>query len=253
MDIDTEHIMRNAAFEYLSQWHQTDSSLMANIVLEDNLRKRGDAFSKLATKYQVVRSFPVKAIRTAEGEAGVAKRWQTVAASVIRVKIDDGNETTSADKVHALARRLGQIFSAEEKSEENPVLISAATKFLWFAGNTSIRIYDKRAVDALNKLHGSGRVNGDYAAYAKAWDAEFESRKKMVKEAIEGSIESIDSCAIPVGPARRLAIQASKKDWYRDRVFDKFLWKLGAKKQDGALKDEEKNEQLRKLLVLLEA
>lgn len=251
MAINEEHIMKHAAFGYLSQWHQTDSDLMANIVLEKKLEKRGEAFSKLATKYQVIRTFPIKKIREAHGEKGVAKHWRKVATSVAKVQLDESDASTTADKVHTLALRLGRIFSAKDDPKENPSLISAATKFLWFAGHTSIRIYDKRAVEALNELSGSDPVNGDYAAYAKVWDEEFNARKQMVKTAIRGSIAHIDWSAIPDGAARTLAIKASKTEWFADRVFDKFLWILGAKEKDGALGPDEKVAQLKELIVHL--
>lgn len=248
MTINEEHLMKHAAFGYLSQWHQTDSDLMANIVLEETLEKQGQAFSKLATKYQVIRTFPIKKIRDTEGDKGVAKRWRKVATSVARVQLDESDASATADKVHTLALRLGEIFSAKDDPKENPSLISAATKFLWFAGNTSIRIYDKRAVEALNELSGSDPVNGDYGAYAKAWDEEFNKRKQMVKTTIRGSIAHIDWSAIPEGVARTLAIKVSKTEWFGDRVFDKFLWTSGAKKKKGALGPDEKVDQLKELI-----
>lgn len=251
MTIDEEHLMRHAAFGYLSQWHQTDSDLMANIVLEDKLAKRGDAFRNLATQYQVIRTFQIKKIREAEGEKGVTKCWRKVASAVAKVPLDKDGASVTAENVRALAQRLGKIFAAKDDPRKKPSLISAATKFLWFAGHTSIRIYDKRAVDALNELSGSGPVGGNYAAYAKAWDKEFKSRKQMVKAAIRGSIAHVDWSAIPDGAARELAIKASKTEWFADRVFDKFLWILGAEKKDGALGPDEKVVQLKELIVHL--
>jgi len=48
-----------------------------------------------------------------------------------------------------------------------------------------------------------------------------------------------------------LALRASKKVWFRDRVFDKFLWTYGAKKEKGAISSSEKVAQLKELIARL--
>jgi len=114
MTTSEEHILRHSAFSYLSQWHQTDSALMAAIVLESNSEKRGDAFRKLAIKYQVIRTFPIKKLRDFEGDVGLAKRWRKVAASARKIRINPADTEATAAKVQAFASRLGDIFATKD-------------------------------------------------------------------------------------------------------------------------------------------
>lgn len=253
----SDQILKHSAFAYLNQWHRSDGELLAKIIDAD-VDSRGVAFASLAVKYSVIRTFPIKAIREKFGEAEVAERWKHVATAVRRVKIDSA--TSPTDKVNRLAKKLWSIFSDVQNPRPPQNLISAASKFLWFDGNPSIRIYDTRAVIALNRLQeerkkASGisfnKINGNYGNYVEAWEEESTAHDALVKAAIRGVGQCLDYSAIPDGEARRLALRASKTEWFRDRVFDRFLWTIGEDSAKAA-SSAEKLEILKKVLSDLE-
>jgi hypothetical protein len=103
------------------------------------------------------------------------------------------------EAVLRLTRDLQQIYHRE--------VLSASSKFLWFAWGQEIIIYDSQALAALRARVPNLRVK-DYRAYCAAWSALF------------------SECA--EGVANECARQGkSSERWFHERVFDLYLWRSG--------------------------
>jgi hypothetical protein len=180
----------------------------------------------------VARNFKTRGMTTA---AQIARHWKTVAKAVCELEQDN---SSAHAQVHGLANRLGGILPPTSwKGKAQPLLLSAASKFLWFRGHTSIRIYDKRAKDALNVMQKNRaksagkrewKVDSNYARFADAWDQEFNEHKHLIDAAIAALPKQMDWSIIPCGPERKMATKAIRETWFADRVFDKFLWTIGS-------------------------
>ncbi|MYN19198.1 hypothetical protein GTP81_20815 [Rugamonas sp. FT107W] len=222
------HLIRSAALGYLNQWDKTDLPLATRLRADTHARDLALDFHELATKYNVVRNFDTKEAKKT-GPKEVDRLWGKVARAVCAVEV---SEDSPEKQVHALAKKLGEIFP-RSSGKRQPFLLSAATKFLWFRGHTSIRIYDKRAVDALNaliKARGeTNKVNGDYKEFADEWETEYKRLLPNIRTAIRELPDVAKWSGIPEGKARDQALKDCKRVWFRDRVFDKYLWALGEK------------------------
>jgi hypothetical protein len=226
------NLPRPAALAYLNQWEETDKPLATILRSDVGLKDLAIEFRKLATRYNVVRNFSTKEARK-HGPKQVERLWRKVADSVCKVELND--EASPSEEVHLLAQKLGGIFPlADDATKSQPVLLSAATKFLWFRGHTNIRIYDKRAVVALNaliKLRDEGKarkVDGDYKLFAAEWDTEYKRLRAQIKGAIKDLPQVVHWSTVPEAN-RKSALADSRNDWFSDRVFDKILWITGEK------------------------
>lgn len=223
------HLIKPSTIAYLNQWYKNDRLLIESLAL-NNPKALGEPFRKLAAKYMVARNFSTTNIKGNGRSEKIAQLWSQVATVVCSVEIND--RMSEHKMVHDLANKLGGIFPPKSGSKiVQPTLLSAATKFLWFRGHTSIRIYDKRAVEALNQLQKlrerkSRRVNGDYAAFAKAWNEEFRSYKSELMAAKSELPHQLNWSIVPQDEHDK-ALCVTKKNWFSERVFDKFLWTIG--------------------------
>ncbi|MBB3117607.1 hypothetical protein [Pseudoduganella violacea] len=227
-----ENLARPAALSYLNQWERTDKPLATILRSDAGPKELAIAFRELATKYNVVRNFSTKEAKKA-GPRQVELLWRKVANAVRKVELTSTD--SPADEVHRLAKKLGKIFPLADDAGAQPILLSAATKFLWFRGHTSVRIYDKRAVAALNALSKlrddskGQKVDGDYELFAAAWELEYQALRSELKEAIKG-LPGVAHWSMVPEANQKSALKDSKADWFQDRVFDKILWINGEKK-----------------------
>ena len=98
----------------------------------------------LAIKYMVVRNFKSSELNLKELNA----KWEKIVRCIAKAQRENKQDAISMfDK---LAKNIGRIFPAAIDKTQL-VLISAASKFLWFSGVHQVRIYDQRAVRALYK------------------------------------------------------------------------------------------------------
>ena len=217
------NLIRNSCFEYLQQWYRTDRQLMGATTTVEEVRN-------LAIKYMVVRNFKISDLNLKELNA----KWEKVVKCVAKAQNENKQDTTSM--VNKLAEDIGGIFpTAIGKTQ--PVLISAASKFLWFSGVHQVRIYDKRAVNALKIMQRERtskdgikrklQLNGNYSSFENAWNEEYADFASEIKDVTKDFDKILNWTIIPDGEWCKEALNVSKKAWFRDRVFDKFLWTSG--------------------------
>ena len=229
------HLILYSALSYVQQWYRTDREFMSALSGGEGHRIAVGDIRRLATKYMVARNFKSSALAADE----LARRWRAITRHVEAVR--DGMYSTQDQRVNDLALRLGQVFPAA-KGKSSPVLLSAASKFLWFAGLRDVRIYDKRAVSALAVLQKERalsegrswqRVAASYQGFASVWKEECDAHSSDICAAAKAVAGVLDWSIIPAGSNRVAAMRVAKEQWFRDRVFDKYLWTLGEGKKAG--------------------
>ena len=237
----TTFLLKHCALSYLNQWHRTDSRHMTAMAAGSASSSKGEAIRDLAAKYMVARCFSTAEIKLSKGKSGVSQFWEKVAQVACEPRLRaNASQAVIAGEVHRLAESLGSLQVAKGSNRSDPTLLSAASKFLWFRGFHAVRIYDKRAVEALNcvgrtRTNGKGkwRVDRDYLAFSRAWQDEFDTRKPVLDEALEDLPAQLNWSLVPPAEYAR-AKKALDAPWFRDRVFDKYLWITGEAKAGGA-------------------
>jgi hypothetical protein len=170
------------ALAYLNQWHEFDREYRNALQADTQAEK----LRKLAATYVVAWNFK------AGGKHMTHRLWQDVARAVGEVDIDNAKQV--AEKVGKLALTLGEIvatYSGGAKSA--PVLLSAASKFLWFRG------YDAVA----------------------AWEDAYRQKEDEIKQASAGLVKVLEWSHVQ---DRAAALAVTGQPWFHERVFDRLLW-----------------------------
>lgn len=181
-----------AVEKYAKCWTEFDSPFRQELAKGDAEK----AIRKIAGKYRVARNFPRKfdeAVGIPRYDP-VLKKMQCYCSS---------SNIDPIDAVLRLTRDLEHVYQRE--------VLSASSKFLWFAWGREIIIYDSQALAALQS-HAPDLRPKDYRGYCSAW-------KNLFSEC---------SAAVAAECARQ---GASNERWFHERVFDWYLWESGTKKR----------------------
>ena len=190
------------ALHYFLQWERSEKSLSANLAKPDagpdDLRKAMHAF-------RIARNF--KGI-------GEGTRREEVLSALRNA----GN--SGAASVEILAQEFANAFN------EN---ISAASKLLWLVHRRPFLIYDSRAVTALERS-GCTFQTRDYADFEKAWRSEYVKHADAIEAAV-AELPRLQAFTRHWHPSESSIRELAEQPWFRERVFDLYLWEKGAKKE----------------------
>ncbi|WLW59637.1 hypothetical protein RA224_20660 [Achromobacter aegrifaciens] len=235
----SEHIINHSALSYLNQWYVTDRHYMGISTSADTTTTTaGSRLQDLGAEYGVARNFALPGMEKDGRKREASILWEEISSLVSDAASESAvkaNET-----VAVLADKLGKVFPGK-KSGSPPALLSAATKFLWFSGRYDIRIYDKRAVHALNSwceknrdpssTKKGWRIDGSYAAFSKEWHRMYQTHESAIRDAV-ADLKNVGKWSlVPEATARTAMQTVLPQQWFLDRVFDKYLWTIGAKKK----------------------
>ncbi len=217
---------KHSALNYLNQWYITDRYFMKEMSAAHESASLGDTYRRLAIKYMVARNFHIKNLK--ERKDLLENFWNDIAAVVCDA--ESYQDFSKKEDVNLLAKSLGKYTKSTEAN-----LISAATKFLWFKGHHNVRIYDKRAVKALNYIRKgtkkkSFRVDGDYIAFVAEWNEQFKKNLPKINQAVNELKTVLEWSVIPIED-HELALKVSKQHWFKERILDKYLWTQGETKK----------------------
>ena len=203
-DYLVEFPLEYCALRFLLQWLRSEEALYQAIAFSPSDQDIRNALAY----FQVSRNF--KGLSSEPGKVAFIRK------ALVSVR---GKKILSPEKK---VEKLTQCLEGEFKQFN----LSAASKLLWLSFREPFVIYDKRAVDALSKKLRRKFPRRDYAAYSAAWRSEY--------AAVESQIEYAAS-QLPKGrifmPSCRLTdqelLQLAKSPWFKERVFDIFLWEVG--------------------------
>jgi hypothetical protein len=203
--------LENCAARYLQQWQTREQLLYEGMscVPHDEDIKKSLAYFKVSRNFTGLKSNP-KAIGSIRKALLSVRRSQQYLSP------------------HERVTELSNRFSTEFESFN----LSAASKLLWLSERSPYIVYDRRAVRALTEKLGQRLADSrDYEEYANVWRTEYNNVKTKIAAAIR---------RLPSGrafmPATSLTDSALRRfadeDWFKERVFDIFLWEIGGDSHD---------------------
>jgi len=183
-----------AANRYARTWIDLEKGLVSGLGAVDRAT-RLETLQRCAGQFRIARNFPTKF----DIERGIPR------LNPVLVILDALPEHLRADRlfdiVDVTSQRLATAYGMR-------VLLSAATKLLWLKYRDPVIIYDSQVRASL------GVRAGDYPAYVRQWRALYSRRALGIRNA-----------------ASRIRIPGVpwKREWFRRRVFDLYLWAEGAR------------------------
>lgn len=112
------------------------------------------------------------------------------------------------------------------KNEFKTLNISAASKLLWLSIRSPVVIYDRRAINALTNQVGYRGIYKNYNSYYVAWKNEYSEFELHIQNAIV-NLKNGRSFMPESSFSDADLDQFSKESWFKERVFDIFLWEVG--------------------------
>lgn len=192
------------ALRYLLQWQRKEAILHASM---KKVEPELPDIRRALRYFQVARNF--KGLKQDE-------RAELVRGAILDVRAN--NNLSPEQKVATLA----QLFK-EADFQHN---ISAASKLLWLSSRSPFVIYDSRAHDALENEFGYKTEKKDYEAYCLSWRKAYKVHKLAILDAVN-RLPSVRTFLPGSTPADAQLLTLVNKTWFRERVFDIYLWELG--------------------------
>ena len=100
-------------------------------------------------------------------------------------------------------------------------VLSATTKFLWLKMKSPIIIYDSRARKAL------GAALGEIDEYYSRWREKFKGCEQQIRDACTSLQKVHEYTENPEVATPQYIAKTAAHPWFRERVFDVYLWSLG--------------------------
>jgi len=209
------------SLSYLNQWLVHDSIYCDAINLPvDKVQEKSDALKKAGAYYSVARNLPTEH----DSKAGLL-RYQPVIEIIDTISQGDlGEDHQAIERIEQIAMEIGS------KYERN--VLSLTTKFLWLKVKSPVLIYDRNARIALNLLNKNTKKDkikeGDLGMFYSNWNKAFaekeEEIKKVCQELSGTSLYTVDPSVATKDYIEDIASQR----WFHERVFDNYLWGVGA-------------------------
>jgi hypothetical protein len=202
------------SLQYLNQWLNHDRISCEALASGDEAEKL-KAMKKAADFYRVSRN-----LRTEHDSKKGLPRYKPL----LDVLDSQLPETFATNLIEAIERTRDRI----SRQYGHRGVLSLTTKFLWLKVKTPIIIYDSRARAAL----GIKATIPDLGSYYSIWREQFDDHADEIEVAcksLEHVVEySVDPKVASTDYVRDLACQ----QWFRERVFDNYLWNLDPDDED---------------------
>lgn len=195
---------RVCAKRYAETWSRGERPLFEGLASDDR-RSRLEALQKSAGHFRIARNFH----KTFDVGLGL-ERFAPVLKTLEPFRSSALGPDTLCATVAALRVRLGKDYGGGDR-------LSAATKLLWLLRRDPAIIYDSQARLAL------GTPVGDYEKYVELWRRGYRESGPAIREACAAlPSNGISKVPFPRGAA---------PEWFRQRVYDIYLWSAGAQKK----------------------
>jgi hypothetical protein len=192
------------AFRFWNQWHDEEAPLYKAISGTPT-----DQDVRVALNY-------FKVARTFKGIGKDANLAAYIRGCLIKVR-GDATLSTPAEKVEKLTDEL--------QKKIDRVNVSAASKLLWLSFRNPFVIYDSRADYALRRQFNARFVG--YREYAVAWRNAYAVHEAEIAKAV-GELPKARVFMRTDPPPDHVILRIARGPWFKERVFDTFLWEIGA-------------------------
>ena len=192
------------ALRYYLQWQQRESDLHSRIkVVAPELPD----IRKALRYFQVARNFK-----------GLKQDSQAQLVSVALLRIRECAKLSPEQKVSRLAESFKDAGFGHN--------ISAASKLLWLSNLSPYIIYDSRVFTALQGKFEHSEDQRDYQAYCNSWRKAYDKHSQEIKTAVN-SLPSVRAFLPGITPPDDQLLTTVNEPWFRERVFDIYLWEHG--------------------------
>ena len=190
------------ALRYLLQWQRKESSLYAKV---REAEPSHDAIRKALRHFQVSQSF-----------AGLKDDSRADSIKRALVSVRSAGEPDRVERVIRLAENLKPDFQYN---------LSAASKLLWLSDRKGL-IFDSRAYQALKDVFGHTGKKADYRKYCESWRSAYKEKRLEIELAVKKLPSAHEFLPSAVNPSKLSALVS--RPWFKERVFDIYLWELGS-------------------------
>jgi hypothetical protein len=199
---------RYCALHYLNQWISQDRHLV-EAMTHGSRQNKLDALRRFAFLYRVARTLPDKY----DLGRGLA-RFEPVLRVIERQSVERFNGKALIPSI----KRVAELISREYHGKS---VISPTTKFLWSRFRSPILIYDSQCREAL------GTPAGDLDTYYVRWHEEFQRNRSEIDRACASLLQVRAYTIDPTVATRAFVQQTVSEQWFKERVFDMYLWSKG--------------------------
>lgn len=195
------------ALHYLKLWLTKDRK-WCEVLAGDHEDKKLAALAEAAVHYSVARNLP----KAFDFEKGIPRYKPVLDA------IDNLDPITfQGDRLIPSIVEVGSQISETYGGQD---LISLTTKFLWLKMKSPVVIYDARAMKALSAKRK------DIEDYYSRWRKQFASHGNEINAACE-LLPKAHKYSAPNAATPQYIEGIASQPWFKERVFDVYLWDLG--------------------------
>ncbi|HRY14729.1 MAG: hypothetical protein KDJ31_06245 [Candidatus Competibacteraceae bacterium] len=203
----TKKSLEYCSLSYLNIWLSTDRKC-CKALESGNRKEKLEALKNAASAYRIARNLPSKY----EEESG-KNRYEPVVEILETVKKPDLGVNPVA--------KIKEIEKAISKQYGNRSVLSLTTKFMWLTFKKPVLIYDSQARIALET------PVGDLNAFYSKWKEAYEAKKHEVAQACD-KLPSVYLYSVDQQQGTKSYVEEiASSDWFRERVFDIYLWNRG--------------------------
>lgn len=199
-----------SALYYLNWWLVRDREYCSGFE-GTNTQSQLEVLRKAAVAYRVARNLPL----AYDLDAGFPRLQPVLDAinAATRSSIEGSNLVPGILRVRDA---ISRVYGGDD-------LLSVTTKFLWLRFKRPIIIYDGNARRALRA------VDSDLQDFYSKWRAEYQCVQDQLRAACD-LLPRLEKFCIDtdIGTAAYIKCVADT-DWFRERVFDIYLWHTGAR------------------------
>ncbi len=196
------------ALHYLNFW-LTHDRVFCDALNGGNEKEKLNGLASAAAFYRIARNLPKKY----EERKGY-KRFKPVLEII---DSQDSKGFIDTELVPAVLKIRDQI--SDQYGGRNA--LSLTTKFLWLKIKTPVIIYDRRARKAMNTK------SGDLHEFYTQWKEGFHSHLEEIESACRSLKKVKDYYVNPVIATEDYVDSLVSQRWFKERVFDVYLWHLG--------------------------
>lgn len=196
-----------AALSYLNHWFGRERKI-CHALQGNDVKAKLDALNEGAAVFRIARNLQRKY------DVGLGLPRLGPVFEAIDTLTSDDFEADTVQSVLGIRDQLSAVYG-------NRDVLSATTKFLWLKVKSPIIIYDSQAKTAI------GTPSGDLAAFYDSWLTKFSDHEAEIGDACS-RLSSVLSYSIdPTLATKEYVERLAQASWFRQRVFDIYLWHVG--------------------------
>jgi len=195
------------SLSYLNQWLSWDMKFFEVLNGRDRHEKL-KTLKEAATFYKVARNLP-KAYDEQKGY----KRYEPLLDVLETIKIKTKDSFNLISTINEFNKKISAAYGGRNT-------LSLSTKMLWLKYRNPFIIYDSRAREAL------GSRDGDLEDYFYRWQEAYKANAEEVKRVCKKLPDLYKYTSEKT--TKKYIKSIIDEQWFRDRVFDIYLWNEGA-------------------------